>query len=97
MRNPAALAAVPGLIRATRLSIEENAPATGLVGVQRAVLIGLLLYAEISAEMLAEMVPAAGEPARREPIPVTPLVPRHDESGRLLDPATQLPFGRPHP
>ena len=99
MSNPAALAAVPGLIRATRLSVEENAPRGGAVGVERTAVIFWLLYAEIAAEMLVEAVPAAtGEPRRppqqvHAPIGecVERLVPRwtgHD---------ARLPPGRPHP
>ena len=98
MSNSAVLAALPGLIRATRLSVEENAPRGGLAGYRRAVLIGWLIYAETTAELLVEAVPEAAAAPHRPPQQihapigksVEPLVPRragHD--GRL-------PPGRPH-
>lgn len=99
MSNPAALAAVPGLIRATRLSVEENAPRDGRAGFERATVLFSLLCAEVAAELLVELVPEAATAPRRPPQQihapigesVEPLVPRwagHD--GRL-------PPGRPHP
>lgn len=99
MSNPAALAALPGLIRATRLSVEENAPVGGAAGIGRALLVYVLFYAEDLAEGLVRAVPEAAAAPRRPPQQihapigesVEPLVPRwasHD--GRL-------PPGRPHP
>lgn len=97
MADPAALAAVPGLIRATRLSVEANAPVGGMVGVGRALLVYTLICAEDLAEGLVRSVPEARprQPPQQVHAPigesVEPLVPRwtgHD---------TRLPPGRPHP
>ena len=99
MSDPAALAAVPGLIRATRLSVEENAPRDGRAGFERTTVLFSLLCAEVAAELLVELLPETHDALRRPPQQVhapigesvEPLVPRwtgHD---------TRLPPGRPHP
>ncbi len=99
MSDPAALAAVPGLIRAVCLSVEASAPTGGMAGVSRAMLIYVLHYAEHLAESLVLSVPEARDAPRRPPQQihapigesVEPLIPRwtgHD---------TRLPPGRPHP
>ncbi len=99
MSNPAALAAVPGLIRATRLSVEANAPNGGLARAAWAALLFGLLYCEDMADRLVRLVPEAAnaprQPQQQVHAPVgesvEPMVPRwtgHD---------ARLPPGRPHP
>ena len=99
MSDPAALAAVPGLIRATRLSVEENAPTGAIAYAAWAGLLFSLVCCEDMATNLVRLVPEARNAARQPPQQVhapigesvEPLVPRwtgHDP---------RLPPGRPHP
>lgn len=103
MADPAAIAALPGLLRAARLSVEEHAPTDGPAGFYRAAVATWLFAVELLAEQLVAAMP---EPAPRRqqeqqqfhapfgdqsPVIEEPRVPRF--SGR--DP--RLPGKRPHP
>ena len=98
MSEPAA--AIPGLIRAVRASVEEHVPAVGPVGQVRLGLTFLLWNAEVMAEGVIELMHLTpAEVSRRPPQQlhaplaenVEPRVPRR--SG----PDPRLPVGRPHP
>jgi hypothetical protein len=105
MSDPATLRALPDLLRAARLAVEEHAPSDGLAGFYRAAVATWLFAVELLAERLVDALPAAPSPARRPqqqqafyaplgdrtPVIEEPLVPRF--SGR--DP--RLPGKRPHP
>ena len=106
MSDPATIAALPGLLRAARLSVEEHAPADGLAGLWRPIVATWIFAAELASEQLVAAIPEAAT-ARpraqqeqqafyaplgdRTPLIEEPRVPRH--AGR--DP--RLPGKRPHP
>jgi hypothetical protein len=98
MSDPAAITALPGLIRAVRATVDAHKPANGFGRAHRAALLGLLIYAEITAEMLVEAIPADARPPRPPQQYHAPLgdhfeprVPRRAGT----DP--RLPAGRHHP
>ena len=98
MSDSAAIIALPGLLRAVRATVEAHVPKTGFGRAHRAALIGWLIYAEITAELLVEAIPADAQPPRppqqyHAPLgdQVEPRVPRRTGA----DP--RLPPGRHHP
>lgn len=100
MSDPAALLALPGLIRAARECAQEHTPRDGAAGVLLYGLSVLLTGAELTAEGLAEVIrlsgvqpPPQGQQQFHAPLgdQVEPRVPRW--SGH--DP--RLPPGAPHP
>jgi len=98
MSDPAAITALPGLLRATRESVEAY-PASGPVVALKWTLLGLLIGAEVTAEQIVALAPiAAGSDhagIRQVHAPLAenaePMVPRR--AG--IDP--RLPGKRPHP
>ena len=103
MSEPAAITALPGLLRAARLSVEEHVPSDGLAGFYRATVATWLFAVELLAEQLVAAMPAPAPRRQQEqqqfhaplgdrlPVIEEPLVPRF--SGR--DP--RLPGKRLHP
>ncbi|AYO85356.1 hypothetical protein [Methylobacterium brachiatum] len=101
MSSPAAITALPGLLRVTREAVEAYAPAGPVVALKWT-LLGLLLAAEVTAEQIVALAPVAAVAAgsdhagiRQVHTPLAenaePMVPRR--TGR----DERLPGKRPHP
>lgn len=105
MSDPAAISALPGLLRAARELVERDAPG-GPLSSLRWTLLGLLLGAEVTAEQIVALAPMAAlmDPPEhpgprqfhaplgdRSPVVEEPRVPRFGSRD------SRLPGKRPHP
>lgn len=105
MSDPAAIAALPGLLRAARLSVEEHAPSDGLAGFWRTTVATSLYGVELMAECLVAAMGPSPVPVRRQQEQQAFYAPLGDRSPVIEEPRVprygsrdpRLPGKRPHP